>query len=57
MTTRKFKVVTEFDFDEVVGPADVVSTATNLVQQAFAQMPGVGLVSIIEVTEETEQPA
>lgn len=56
MVMRRFKVVTEFDFDEATGPADLVSTATTLVQQSFAQIPGVGLVSITEVTDEVEAP-
>lgn len=56
MAMRRFKVVTEFDFDEATGPADLVSTATTLVQQSFAQIPGVGLVSITEVTDEVEAP-
>lgn len=54
----KVKVVVNFNTDEVADPANIVSVAASLIQQSFANIPGISLVGITEVvTEEEEVPA
>ena len=49
---NKFRVVVELDHTEATDPASIVSTSTAIIQQSFAQVPGVGLVGVTEVVEE-----
>lgn len=48
---KKLKVVLEFDFDQARGVYNLEEAAVAMVQRAIANMPGVGLVSVEEVTE------
>jgi len=53
----RVKVVVNFNSEETHDPADIVGVAASLIQQAFANIPGVALVGIVETSEEEEVPA
>lgn len=50
----KIKVVISINPAEVSDPVSVVGVAASMVQQAFANIPGISLVGISEITTEEE---
>ena len=48
----KVQVVVNFHLDEDADADSLVSVAASLIQQAFANIPGVSLVAITEVKEQ-----
>jgi len=51
----KVNVVVNFNTNTIADPADILSVAASLIQQAFANIPGVSLVGITEIKTQEEE--